>query len=214
MKHSIPPRPTGPVEIGVAQHIAAGQTVCGDGHVTVIDEASCLIGVIDGLGHGAEAHMAAVAARTCIESNSSLSLRELFSAAAEALSATRGACIGLVHLAFERPQIQCAAVGNIEIMAVSKAPIRPFPSRGIVGRRGQFGVQTFKYPLAAGDRVAIFTDGISRRRLDLYAYAGSSPQQAADMILREHGIARDDATCVVFDYVPKRKPCPSRRPPA
>jgi negative regulator of sigma-B (phosphoserine phosphatase) len=189
------------LDIGAASRCAPGETVCGDDHVVVANGTTCLIGLIDALGHGPVAHESAQAARRTIEAQSQLGLRELLYAISDAIRSMRGAAVALMRVLTDVQQMTYVSVGNIDVIASSKAAIRPFPSRGIVGRRVTQNIHLFEYPLAPGDRVVLFTDGISRRRLELKECAGLAAQQAAQLILKNHGVAYDDATCVVVDLL-------------
>ncbi|HJL14194.1 MAG TPA: hypothetical protein RMH99_00990 [Sandaracinaceae bacterium LLY-WYZ-13_1] len=59
-------------------------------------------------------------------------------------------------------------------------------------------VRETRFSLRAGERFALFTDGISRA-VDVDAHrALGAPTEVARAILQEHGKAHDDASCAVL----------------
>ena len=182
----------------VAQRCAAGEQVCGDDFAVVQEEGqSWLLAVIDGLGHGPEAHAAARAARSTIERSGGLGLAELVAAIGRDIKSLRGACVGLARVDLSARRVSCVIVGNVEIVGVGATPIRPLPSPGIVGREIR-KLRLFESPIAAGERLVLYSDGISRR-VELSAYAALNARQTADAVVRDFGANHDDATCLVAD---------------
>ena len=182
------------LEIGAAQRPFRHEKVCGDAFV-VLQDREITIAVADGLGHGPKAAKAAVAFCEYVGVHAAKGLEEILRGATADLSDTRGAAAALVRIADQQRRLSFAGIGNIELQAVSKEPIRPACTPGIVGRPLR-KVLRFDYELYPGDLLAIYSDGISGRfRLDSYSHL--SAQSAAEAILAEHGKHHDDATCLV-----------------
>ena len=184
------------MDIGIAQRPARGEEVCGDGFAVARLADAALICVIDGLGHGAEAHVAAEMARRAALAHAHLDLPGLAAMIDRELVGTRGAALGLVRLSVEL-ELVCGAIGNVEISGGGTLRLHSFSTPGIVGRKAP-RLRVGRSLLTPGDRVFVYTDGVSRR-FKASAFAALSAQPAAEAILAGHGAMHDDATCVVID---------------
>lgn len=172
--------------------------MCGD-HVLVTtrDDGSILAAVIDGVGHGVAAADAAYAAADVVLSHRQSPLERILTEVHEALRGTRGAAMALVHLDRDAGALTHASVGNVEVYAASRGPIHPVSEPGLLGstlRR----VRPARMRTWPGDLVAVVSDGISSRELDVRRYATLPLDAAAAAIVNEHGAARDDAACLVL----------------
>ncbi len=183
-----------------SQRCAPGEVVCGDAWVVVPHGDAWLLAVIDGLGHGPEAHRAAQAAKAAIERQPHLELEPLVGAIATGLKGSRGACVGLARVEPARRRVGCVIVGNVEIVGVGREPIRPLGSPGIVGREIR-KLRLFEGSVAPGDRLFLYSDGISRR-VDLARYRGQPVTAAARGVVDDFGGGNDDATCLVAELPP------------
>jgi serine/threonine protein phosphatase PrpC len=181
----------------VSQRCARGERVCGDDFAVVHRDRAWVLAVIDGLGHGPQAQEAARAAREVIERSPALPLEQMVADVGRALKASRGACLGLAQVDLERWRLRCVIVGNVEIVGMGREALRPLPSPGIVGREIR-KLRVFESALAPGDRLFLYSDGISRR-VELARYRHLAAQQAADAVVEDFGESHDDATCLVAD---------------
>jgi phosphoserine phosphatase RsbX len=178
-----------------------GETSSGDGHLVVRRPLRTLIAVIDGLGHGPEAHRAATAAIAAIAQIPDAPLPSLFEHCNGALRRTRGVVMTIASIAADG-QMEWMGVGNVEAIVVRSAA--PDRHEAIVARGGVVGYRMPPlYPggthLGAGDMLVMATDGIRS------GFAGSvdpalSPQVIASRILEEHGRGYDDALVLVARY--------------
>lgn len=182
---------------GAFQRCAQGERVCGDDWAVVRTPGGWLLAVIDGLGHGQKAREAALGAHAALERCAGLELRPMVAQINMDLRASRGACLGLARVDADLRRVCCVIVGNVEIAGISQAPIRPLPSPGIVGREIR-KLRVFEGTVSAGDRLFLYSDGISRK-VDLSRYRGLDPSEAAEAVVCEFGQAHDDATCLVAD---------------
>ncbi|MGC4122530.1 MAG: SpoIIE family protein phosphatase [Myxococcales bacterium] len=182
----------------VCQRCAVGERVCGDDWAVVQAGAAWLLAVIDGLGHGPQAQHAAALARQALQRSPDLPLDQLVGEMGRALKSSRGACVGLARVDPETRKLSCVIVGNVEI--AGDGHVRPVPSPGIVGREIR-KLRVFEGPFARGDRLYLYSDGISRK-VQLTKYRALVPQQAANAVVREFGQSHDDATCLVAELVP------------
>ena len=118
-----------------------GATVSGDLDVVVGLEGSTLVGVIDGLGHGPEAQVAADVAAGTIRRCAEEPLDELMRSCHQAMIGTRGAAITLLGVA-DGGRLDWLAVGNVEAAVL----------RG--GRTTTGAIETvYHFPGIVGDRL-------------------------------------------------------------
>ncbi len=181
-------------EIGSIQRPAAGQLVCGDS-LTVVDGPSLFIALADGLGHGPAAAEAARPFCEFAAAHRAEPLDQILVKASEALAHTRGAAGALVRIDSQARSLEFSGIGNIELKSLLNSAIQPFCRPGILGR-GRPRVRVDAFPVAAGELLALFSDGVSSR-FSLDQYRHLRPHDLARALLAEHGKRHDDATCVV-----------------
>ena len=158
-----------------------------------------IFAVADGLGHGVEAAEASRAFCDFISKSVDEDIPELFGRASKAISSTRGAAAAIVRIDRETGILSFVGIGNIELQALSRKPIRPVCTPGIVGRPLRT-VKQYDYSISSGDVIVLYSDGISSR-LTLSNYRNLTPQEMADAILKDHGKYHDDATVLVVKIV-------------
>src|SRR5215469_16350259 len=91
-------RPRSVLEVGVVERALPGETVSGDRYVMHPLTDGVLIAVVDGLGHGVEAAMAAEVATATLEAYSHEPVISLLERCHSALRRTRGAAISVASL--------------------------------------------------------------------------------------------------------------------
>lgn len=178
-----------------------GETCSGDGHLVVRRSPRTLIAVMDGLGHGPEAHEAATAAIAAINEIPDAPLRSLFEYCDEALRRTRGVVMTIASIA-EDGQMEWMGVGNVEAIVVRSA--LPHRHEGVVTHGGIVG---YRLPslyqastrLDTGDLLVMATDGI-RSDFASSVDPALSPRINAARILEGHSRGNDDALVVVASY--------------
>jgi len=172
-----------------------GERANGDAVVRRQDGERALVAVIDGLGHG---ELAALAATRAVDFLRDWALDgELLTAmhgVHEALRGTRGAAASLCLL--DGHALVCCGVGNVEIRCLgTKVPILPSP--GVLGARVlQFRI--CRGTLAPGSRLVLFSDGISQRS-PLEDLRRLDPEAMCDELMLSHRKPSDDATVLVCD---------------
>jgi serine/threonine protein phosphatase PrpC len=162
-----------------------------------VSETVINVALADGLGHGPMAHEASEAFCDYVRRSMEIGLEQLVRRASDAIARTRGAAAAVVRIDEEAGTLAFAGVGNIELQAISKVPIRPVSTPGIVGRPLR-KVVVYRYEIGPGDLLALYSDGISSR-FDLKKFKRLEPQQIADGILAQHGKHHDDATVLVIE---------------
>ncbi len=176
-----------------------GQSVSGDCYlIERFDPAGLQVAVIDGLGGGNEAAVAAQAALSVVRNALDLDPTRLMQLAHKALQGTRGAVMALMTFDLRRRSVSYVGVGNIGTQVYSTQPIKPISKNGIVGYRMPPLLKlVFNYNY--GDTFVIFSDGISSRfNADTQIDPSLPPQSLAELIMRHHGKSNDDATVVVI----------------
>jgi len=121
-----------------------------------------LLAIIDGLGHGAEAALAAQAALAVIAEHAALPLAALFAQLDQGMMGSRGAAIGLARI--QGRHLQHAAVGNTRALCWDGSRSLRLPSQyGIVGAGLRQPVMVNEWRLHEADWLLLFTDGLDER---------------------------------------------------
>ena len=189
-----------------------------------------LLAVVDGLGHGHEAAIAAQAAIATLEENAHESVVTLVERCHRDLRPTRGAVMSLAALshtaeavpepggplvrpvAAQRalessngPQATMTWLGVGDVEGVLLRADRFAGKECLLSRGGVVGYQLptlrlTRLPVGRGDLVIFTTDGIHGDFIEKVR-AGDSPQQIADAILIRCNRGTDDALVLVARYV-------------
>ncbi|QSQ18209.1 SpoIIE family protein phosphatase [Myxococcus landrumensis] len=175
-----------------------GEVENGDGVLVRTEGPYTLLAVVDALGHGPAAAQAAGEALRCLgQVTLGASVASLAEALHVALKHGRGAAVMLA--VFDGHTLHCGGVGNVELRTVgTRVPVLPTP--GILGQSFRT-LRTLSTPLAVGDRLALFSDGLSFR-VDLEQVRTQSPDMACAFLLERFGRTTDDATVLVADVEP------------
>jgi len=189
----------GPMEWAAEARPRPGESICGDRMIAVdIDGTGALMGVLDGLGHGADAAEAAKCGVDVLRSGCAEPLGALVQRCHEALSSTRGAAMTLAHIDFRTDTLSWVGIGNVAADLVAKHPagveVRSSArlAGGIVGYRIPETVTPQKVPIRPGDLLVIASDGIVEGYLDDIDF--SAPSLAiAEHMLHRHAQDNDDA---------------------
>lgn len=190
-------RRSGTPDTGVVCRPISGEIACGDAWLVRGRGERILIAVVDGLGHGVDAAIAADAAIASIERTQSQPLAQIVQAAHGALRPTRGAALSVAELDAKTRQIRFAGVGNVGgVVMSSDTRTRAFVnSPGIVGHTlPRVHELTYEWPV--GGTVVLFSDGITARwHLDRYpALGGQRAPIIAATLARDYTRGRDDMT--------------------
>jgi len=192
------------LELGIAGHASAQETLSGDRHVLCEFPGGVLVGLLDGLGHGFSASEAArLAAETLVE-HAQESLVSLINRCHERLRPERGVVMSLASFLDRKGLMAWAGVGNVEGVLVRgdgrSSPegetllVRP----GVVGIRVR-SVEAKVLPIRPGDTLVLATDGIRpgfAQRVGRVVPA----QRIAEQILLHHSKGTDDALVMVARY--------------
>ncbi|MEO5929180.1 MAG: ATP-binding SpoIIE family protein phosphatase [Candidatus Kapaibacterium sp.] len=181
-----------------------GETACGDSWATHCEPGRQLVLVVDGLGHGPMAEMAAREAIGAFQENVGESLQEIMEAMHGAMTHTRGAALALAEIDPERRQINYTGIGNIVGLVQSDEKVyRMISHNGIMGHTVR-RFQQFSYPWPDDALLIMHSDGVGTH-WNLNSYPGLSaqhPSVIAGVLYRDWSRGRDDATVVVAREIP------------
>jgi phosphoserine phosphatase RsbX len=188
-----------PYEWATAERMMEGEYESGDRSLVAPRQDGTLFAVVDGLGHGGEAAVAAREALTTLEAHVEDDLPTLVERCHRALRRTRGAVMAVAVLA-DSGTLRWTGVGNVDAVVVRKdgsAREHPLLLGGVLGMQVP-KVRTSELTLEPGDEVIFATDGISPRFIDDLVVG--EPQRTADYVIRRHATGRDDALVLVVRY--------------
>jgi hypothetical protein len=191
------------VEWGVASRPFPGQTESGDLHVLAPFEEGVLAAAIDGLGHGAEAALAARQAAAELAAEPELPLGQLVERCHAALRGGRGAVMSIAAFDARNDRMTWTAIGNVEatLYRGAEAAVRETltPRSGVVGYQLP-SLREVNLPIARGDVVIFATDGIAYDFI-LDPRPWMSAQDCADHLLARYAKENDDALVLVVRYL-------------
>lgn len=189
----------GPIEWAISKRPYLGETVSGD-HGVVLDAGgdAALFGVVDGLGHGNAASVAAGRAAAVLADNPAEPVDVLTVLCHRALAETRGAAMSLASLRFDSGTLSWIGVGNVCASVIEASPTGPvirataLLSAGVVGYLLPPQLQAHSVKMKPGDLLLMTSDGIIGdfvSTIDL----SKSAEIIADEMLRRWAKETDDA---------------------
>jgi negative regulator of sigma-B (phosphoserine phosphatase) len=191
------------IEWGVAAHALPGEQESGDLSVVEWFPDGVLVAVIDALGHGQEAAVAARVAGATLHAHASEPVTTLVRRCHEELRSTRGVVMTIASFDARAGTMIWLGVGNVDGYLVRADETTKRRRQSIVPRGGVVGFQlpttnATSVSLTPGDMLILATDGIASGFIDGY-YRGT-PQRIADDILAQYGKTTDDALVFVARY--------------
>jgi serine phosphatase RsbU (regulator of sigma subunit) len=183
----------------VRAHPDEDADVCGDTGLIQHCGDELFIALVDGLGHGSEAHNVAVVARKYLEKASrKVNLIDIMQGLHKHLKGTRCVVAAVCRLNQQSGLLKYVGVGNITAKIFASSPVTFVPREGIVGYiMGTLREETLI--LSKGTILVLHSDGIPAH-LDLSGVLKrkqSSAQALADSLVREFGKEDDDVSCIV-----------------
>ena len=191
----------GKTEYGFAAKALQGDE-CGDSGITLEQKGILLCAVIDGVGHGPNAAIAAVTAKNYIEANSEAPLTEILQGVHEVLKSTQGGVVCLCRIELKSGQLTMAGIGNITCRI-----FRGLDSERLLSREGILGymVSTPREHTRKLDNAALLlmhSDGV-REHFELFEYPDLLKGNAASVAARvvdTLGKNNDDASCLAVRF--------------
>jgi serine phosphatase RsbU (regulator of sigma subunit) len=186
---------------------AALDLISGDLHVVVPFEGGALAALVDGLGHGEEAAMAAEEAEKTLRRHAGMALPDLVRACHEDLRRTRGVVLSIASFDFTARALTWTGVGNVEA-ALLRSPDGQCAGLADAALLARGGIVGYMLPalrletleIGRGDLLVMATDGIRAGHAD--DLDRTQPAQAvARDILARHARADDDARVLVVRFL-------------
>ena len=174
---------------------------CGDTGFIQEFENKVFIGIIDVLGHGAEAFEIAKIGTNFLENSYHQDLIEIMKRLHERLKGSRGAVASFCLLDKRTGVLKHVGIGDITVRKFGTNTKQMIPRSGVVG----YAIPTPKeetMELADGDVLVLHTDGV-KTHFGLEDYPGLFNENAktiARNIIKKFGKKEDDAGCIVLKY--------------
>jgi phosphoserine phosphatase RsbX len=190
-----------PFEYDIAARPLPGELKSGDLHAVIPLPQGALVAVVDGLGHGYEARLAAEVAVITLSTQPHLPIDQIVKRCHEALIKTRGVAMSIASLDWRDETMTWLSIGNVAGLLLRPNEHGGLEREHILMRGGIIGhrlpsLRTATLRLYRGDLVIFATDGIGERfheevRTDVRL------QEVAHWILVRYGKAADDALVLV-----------------
>ncbi|MDP2901830.1 MAG: ATP-binding protein/SpoIIE family protein phosphatase [Methylovulum sp.] len=188
-----------PLDIGAVSRPKQGFDVNGDAYLIKREHSgSCLIAVIDGVGHGARAQRAARTAEHYIDHHSDQPIPGIFRGIDLACQATSGVVMALAYFDHGNSTLTFASIGNIEAKVVGgDEKVSLLLKRGILGRQAPAPIIS-RHRWSPGQALVLHSDGVSSRwNWHEFAHLGEKPAQfIAEQMHRKLQKDSDDATLI------------------
>jgi len=189
------------VECGVASRPLRGEVESGDLHSVIAQPTGALITVVDGLGHGYEAAVAAKTAIVTLTAQAHQPIAVLVKSCHQALIKTRGVAMCIASLEWRGETMTWASIGNVAAVLLRRdregrlGREHVFMRNGVVGHRLP-PLRVMTLGIQRGDLLIFATDGL---RDGFYSNVDPDerPQDSADRMLAEYGKTHDDALVLV-----------------
>ncbi|OCR23537.1 transcriptional regulator [Pseudomonas syringae] len=188
------------VRFGVSQHSLHNDPACGDIWSFAIRDGWISALIIDGLGHGEDAELAARAGENAFArqpfASPAFTLEEMH----DAMRGTRGGAVAVAQFDARSSSMRFVGIGNIGGTLISAEKSRGLASHpGIVGLQFR-KAQVFDFPQVGGQLLIMYSDGL-QSRWDLREYPGLAfrhPAVIAAVLHRDYCRGRDDVTVLVI----------------
>jgi anti-sigma regulatory factor (Ser/Thr protein kinase) len=185
--------------IGVASRAKPGETCNGDNYVIChLSREKTLVAIIDGLGHGLEAHKVSLLAKKYISLRHDSPLPDIIGYLHHSLRGTRGATLGMALLDSGLGKISFVGIGNTEAKLITADAKQSFISlAGILGLNIRTP-RTYEHQFQEQDIFVLYSDGIISNWQYEYDSWNQDPQQIAEEILMKYSRDTDDATIIII----------------
>lgn len=198
------PVPAPLVNYWVAERPIPGQNESGDQYLVAQHPGGVLVAVVDGLGHGTQACIAAKVAVATLAAQPGDPVQVLMQRCHDALKKTRGAVVTLASFDAGTNALTWLAVGNVEAVLRRNSlprskPIAILPRGGIVGDRLP-PLNPATLSVFPGDLLLMATDGIASmfvREIDRM----EQPRQLVNHIFTQHAKNTDDALILGVQWI-------------
>jgi anti-sigma regulatory factor (Ser/Thr protein kinase) len=189
------PAPASPFQVGAICLPKPGETVAGDACQMTPRPRGARVVVVDGLGHGPDAHRAARVALVAAAGEPG-EPAAVVDACHHALRSTRGAALAVADVDREQGRVRFAGVGNVTGAVLAGARRQNLVSINGTAGQGSLRLREFDYTWPAEGLLVMATDGLGTRWAlqDYPGLAARDPSLVAAVLYRDHTRGRDDVT--------------------
>ncbi|WP_298231424.1 SpoIIE family protein phosphatase [uncultured Azohydromonas sp.] len=176
-----------------------GERACGDAWAAHVEGRVRTVFMVDGLGHGTEAAVAANEAVAQFQRSRHEPPAQIVQAVHQALRHTRGGAVAVARIDPASATVSFVGLGNIAAAVVGGGTVRRMVSHNGTAGHNARKIQAFDYPCGPGALLVMHSDGLSSG-WSLDAYPGLQrmpPLLVAGVLYRDFARGRDDATVVV-----------------
>lgn len=192
------------VELGVACATLPGQSESGDRYVCETFTDGVLLALVDGIGHGPEAAVAAEAACAILKTHAAEPVIALTELCHDRLRLTRGVVMSLAAFDLRHNLLTWLGIGNVQGVLRRFGPPADGTEELLLLRAGVVGSQlpplrASVLRVAPGDILVLATDGVQSGftpRITSLA----TPRRAAQAILDHYNKQTDDSLVLVARY--------------
>jgi len=189
------------LEVGAASRCKPGEELNGDAYVVSnVNSNHTVAAVIDGLGHGKEAHLASQLAKEQIIQSSEQNLEVLLNQIHQKLKGTRGAVVGLLLIDTNTKKLYFSGIGNIDGFVSNKGEKKSFLSFGGIVGHNMRTPRIFEFDFYENDFLCLFSDGITTRWNYSDIDWNKHPQQNAEYLINHFSRQNDDATVLIIQH--------------
>ncbi|RCW65707.1 ATP-binding protein [Pseudorhodoferax soli] len=191
-------------QYGQARRPCYGEIVSGDGCVLQAVPHGTVFGILDVLGHGAEAHRLARHCERWLAANAHADVVGLAEGLHAEVRGSIGLALTLVFVDAQSRQAVVTGVGNTRLFCLRVPGLCIDAQPGIVGGNNMPRLRPTRVQITPQDTLLLTTDGINERLTveQLLPLRHHGVQHVAQQVLREHGKDHDDATCMVLRCPP------------
>jgi anti-sigma regulatory factor (Ser/Thr protein kinase)/serine/threonine protein phosphatase PrpC len=189
------------VEVGAVSRPKPGEKLNGDCYVVNHLSPEKTVGaVIDGLGHGKEAHMASQLAKEQIMLKAEQPVDHILNHVHAAIRGTRGAVAGVFRIDTNTNKLQYSGIGNIEAFIYTKGEKKTLLSFGGIIGHNMRTPRVFEFEFSPGDFICLYSDGITSRWRFEDLNWGDHPQSNTEHVINTYSRNNDDATILIVRH--------------
>lgn len=185
----------------VLRPLLISESECGDMIIIKETNKTCLLVVIDVLGHGRDARAVALNAESYVDQHSNHPLEDMMNGLHDHLKGSRGAVAALCRVDYEEQILDYVGIGNITVRILGRNKMTMVPKDGVIGYM-MTSPHLKRTTFTNEDLLLMYSDGI-KEHFSLTETPGlleGPSQTVADTIYKKYGKSSDDASCIVFRY--------------
>lgn len=174
---------------------------CGDTGIIKVHGNQCFMALVDALGHGKEAHNAAVLAENYLLDHVDQDLVAIMQGLHAHLEGSRGAVAAVCRLQLDSGTLRYSGMGNISLKRYGTRPKRLVTKDGILGYKISSPTDN-RIDLFPGDIFIMTSDGI-REHFDDNEFPDlllGNARTIAAKFMEKLGKQNDDASCITLRY--------------